>query len=592
MTLMVRQQMICIVAPDWSGATTISNSVGAQLDALFSDVGIVHFASIALLPAIPGAQDKPSLMLELVTEEGLAPADLLHRLAFHPSGAMWTLFDGFWSAPPTPVSVRNQALLDRLVEWHSVADGGFVGARDRSVRQIAMEQDLFRQTRLKARALKPVYGEDRTAFASALSRWAYDDPNGTWDTVPAPRSFWRGSGAGIGAKLAYPIAIVVGWLALLWLMRPLSWIIARIDSWLFGDWNIPVQLAAKAAGELSRYLLASSLRFLLALAVLAVVLFVFLGVLPALFKSYRRWLASLGRELDRPTDTWSSTFTYVSVWVVGLPILLATLWCIGVYTFAPADLYRSSVGPVVAFALGWTHLAIGVAVIAVLLLAVIVVLTQLNWFYDPHKDDVDRAQQVHPSIEACEGRLVGGTAHMISLTDMRAPNWWSAWWTRFVLRLVTLLGYVFFTEGVLGGAPGIHFGHWRVIDNGRRFLFCSNYDGDFGGYLDDFINGASTGTTLFWRWTKLKPREAAGPGQPRVTELRHFPPSRFLALRGVKCELRFKSYARDSMLPHLYHFDACRLTVDQIRGAAALRDALFGERNESNDDRIMRAIES
>ena len=81
---------------------------------------------------------------------------------------MWTLFDGFWSAPPTPVSVRNQALLDRLVEWHSVADGGFVGARDRSVRQIAMEQDLFRQTRSEARALKPSYGEDRAAFASAL----------------------------------------------------------------------------------------------------------------------------------------------------------------------------------------------------------------------------------------------------------------------------------------------------------------------------------------------------------------------------------------------------------------------------------------
>jgi len=77
-----------------------------------------------------------------------------------------------------------------------------------------------------------------------------------------------------------------------------------------------------------------------------------------------------------------------------------------------------------------------------------------------------------------------------------------------------------------------------------------------------------------------------------VTELRHFPPSRFLAFRGVKCELRFKSYARDSMLPHLYYFDACKLTVDQIIRATTLRDALFGERNESNDDQIMRAIES
>src|SRR5262249_10888765 len=122
---------------------------------------------------------------------------------------------------------------------------------------------------------------------------------------------------------------------------------------------------------------------------------------------------------------------------------------------------------------------------------------------------VDLAQQVHPSIEACEAELVRGSAHMISLTDMRRPAPWSPWWTRLFLRLVTLLGYVIFTEGRLGGAPGIHFGHWHIIDNGRRFLFCSNYDGNFGGYLDDFINGASTGTTLFWRWTKLKPRGPA-----------------------------------------------------------------------------------
>jgi hypothetical protein len=180
---------------------------------------------------------------------------------------------------------------------------------------------------------------------------------------------------------------------------------------------------------------------------------------------------------------------------------------------------------------------------------------------------------------------------MISLTDMRSPHWWSVWWTRLFLHLVTFLGRVLFTEGRLGDAPGIHFGHWHIIDNGRRYLFCSNYDGNFGGYLDDFINGASIGTTLFWRWTKLEPRALAAEGQPGVAEPRAFPPTRFLALRGVKCELKFKSYARDSMLPHLYRFEACKLTIDQIDRATALRNALFGQRNDSNDDQIMRAIE-
>ena len=98
---------------------------------------------------------------------------------------------------------------------------------------------------------------------------------------------------------------------------------------------------------------------------------------------------------------------------------------------------------------------------------------------------------------------------MVSLTDIRNPNGWSAWWIRVSLGIVTLFGRVFFTGGRLGDAPGIHFGHWHIIEGGRRYLFCSNYDGNFGGYLDDFINGATVGTTLAWRWTTLKPRRSA-----------------------------------------------------------------------------------
>src|SRR5262249_13725413 len=155
----------------------IPESIRKSLDNLLIDVGVVHFASMALLPAIPGEQDKPSLMLELVTEEGLSPDDLLYRLAFHPSGTLWSLFRVYWSNPPSQASARNQELLDRLLKWCSIADGGFVGARDRSVGQIMMERGLLEQTRLKARELKPKYGKDRATFAWALARWAFADPN-------------------------------------------------------------------------------------------------------------------------------------------------------------------------------------------------------------------------------------------------------------------------------------------------------------------------------------------------------------------------------------------------------------------------------
>jgi hypothetical protein len=142
MVKMVRQQMICIIAPDWPGGAELpaSHRIKTALNHLFSDVGVVHFASIALLPAMtPGEGRLPSLMLELAVEEGLRPYDLLYRLVNHPSGTMWSLYGEYWPAPPSLASQRNQALLDRLTTWHHVADGAFVGVRDRSVRQIKME---------------------------------------------------------------------------------------------------------------------------------------------------------------------------------------------------------------------------------------------------------------------------------------------------------------------------------------------------------------------------------------------------------------------------------------------------------------------
>ena len=91
MTMMVRRQMVCIIAPDWPGPSSLSEAVSGALTSLFSDVGVVHFASIALLPAIAPSQGHlPSLVLELVIEEGLRPYDLLYRLVNHPSGASTT----------------------------------------------------------------------------------------------------------------------------------------------------------------------------------------------------------------------------------------------------------------------------------------------------------------------------------------------------------------------------------------------------------------------------------------------------------------------------------------------------------------------
>ncbi|MEO1290563.1 MAG: hypothetical protein AAFV93_22695, partial [Chloroflexota bacterium] len=47
--------------------------------------------------------------------------------------------------------------------------------------------------------------------------------------------------------------------------------------------------------------------------------------------------------------------------------------------------------------------------------------------------------------------------------------------------------------------PTIHFGRWLMIDNGKRMLFLSNYDGNWQTYIGDFVDKSATGLDAFWR---------------------------------------------------------------------------------------------
>lgn len=590
MLRMVRQQMICIIAPHWRDVLmdfSDSGDVYPTLQALFENVEVVQFASIALLPARANWPDqRPSLMLELAIEEGIDPRDMLYRLVNHPSQAMWSLYRSYWADDePADESERNKQLLEKLMQWLSIADGGFVGARDRAARQIQREKTLLDWTRSEARSLKATnqYGADRASFALALARRAHQDPQFEWAFKPAPRSYWRGSGASILAKVGYVLAVFCLWLVVVWLASALLEGLISVCARLFGVPRSAVQPAIDAV----YWVLCASIRGALAVIVVGILSWFFLTALPALSGRWRHWLDAIYRELERPTQTEASSRTYLLCWIFGVPLILALLACVLAFTIWPGAILST------AFALKVLVVTVLLAIFTLICVAIDRSDRPRGSGSDPDENDVRRAQQVHQSIDSCEAILAKErVAHMISLTDIRHPNGWSAWWIRVSLDIVTLFGRVFFTAGRLGDAPGIHFGHWHIIEEGRRYLFCSNYDGNFGGYLDDFINGATAGTTLAWRWTTLMPRRSAIFGQPEVEEPRSFPPTRFAIFRGVKCEMKFKSYARDSMLPHVYRFEASHATLDQIDLATALRDALFGERNDKNDDLIMRAIES
>ena len=80
-----------------------------------------------------------------------------------------------------------------------------------------------------------------------------------------------------------------------------------------------------------------------------------------------------------------------------------------------------------------------------------------------------------------------------------------------VLWAINFLARWIFNKGSLGGIPSIHFARWVTLDQGRRLLFFSNYDGSWESYLGDFVNKASIGLTGVWSNTQQFPPHKMAP---------------------------------------------------------------------------------
>lgn len=103
----------------------------------------------------------------------------------------------------------------------------------------------------------------------------------------------------------------------------------------------------------------------------------------------------------------------------------------------------------------------------------------------------------------------------------------------FSLFLLNYASRHIFNKGYLTRVRTIHFARWVLLDDKRRVLFASNYDGDLESYMDDFINKVGWGLNLVF---------SNGVGWPRT---------RWLIKEGAEHEQRFKYYLRR----HQYHTD-------------------------------------
>jgi len=129
-----------------------------------------------------------------------------------------------------------------------------------------------------------------------------------------------------------------------------------------------------------------------------------------------------------------------------------------------------------------------------------------------------------------------------------------------ILRLVDYGARYIFNNGSLTGVKTIHFARWVFLDDTRRMIFASSYDGSLESYMDDFINQV---------WWGLNAVFSNGVGFPRTS---------WLVFGGSQNEQPFKDYLRRHEVPTQVWYSAYdELTAINIDNNAQIRAGLSGE---------------
>jgi hypothetical protein len=123
-----------------------------------------------------------------------------------------------------------------------------------------------------------------------------------------------------------------------------------------------------------------------------------------------------------------------------------------------------------------------------------------------------------------------------------------------------------YNRGYLTRVQTIHFARWVLLDDKRRLLFASNYDGSLESYMDDFINKVAWGLNLVF---------SNGVGYPRT---------RWLVKGGAEQEQKFKYFLRRHQLfTDVWYKASPDLTAHEMARNTRIREGLMrtGFRNEA-----------
>ena len=93
--------------------------------------------------------------------------------------------------------------------------------------------------------------------------------------------------------------------------------------------------------------------------------------------------------------------------------------------------------------------------------------------------------------------------------------------------------------GSLIGISTIHFVRWLLIDDGRRLMMVSDYDGSWESYIDEFAELILSGLDAIWETSHGYPPDGA-------RDLPAF--KRFLRSHQVPSEVFYSAYPEETVL--------------------------------------------
>lgn len=180
-----------------------------------------------------------------------------------------------------------------------------------------------------------------------------------------------------------------------------------------------------------------------------------------------------------------------------------------------------SAGEIVKFSLIVIALIILSPILIPLLLIGLVILRIKEKQDNRQSDTVVENLRRRPELVIREDYAV---QNQFSATGFVKPGWFRYLTLKVVLLGINFAAHFFFNKGKLTGVDTIHFFRLVMLDQNRRVLFLSNYDGSLESYMDDFINKVAWG---------LNAAFSNGVGYPKTN---------WLIKDGAKDEHAFKAF--------------------------------------------------